>query len=335
MLKDPRVVYVFLYTRDLAVSRAFYADTLGLRVIEEDESCVKFDAGQTILALNVAAEHGIVLPDIKDHSTDVVWLVDDVRQATANLTARGVEFKPTDWYQPGGIADFYDPDGRWLTLYQPSEEALGWPSGERIRAVIEARRLRNGGGTAQRVSQPAGEGEQPPGLTSAELIYLFTFVPSSKVAQEFYHEALGIQALEGGPCSRTSNGDEDGVVKYDTGGTIIATHHVEPQRTQEEFDEHLCPPPELQNGRMKGVAPVFHARDVEREMGELVARRPDLSPILTKSEAIGTIVRIDDPTGHLMYLYEPSEAALKSPSGKKIQEILSVPLAGEMAGVAT
>jgi catechol 2,3-dioxygenase-like lactoylglutathione lyase family enzyme len=325
MLAETRVLYVFLYVRDLQRSRAFYADTLGLSVIEEDAGCVKFDAGQVILALNRASDYGIVLPDVKDHSTDVVWLVDDVRQATANLTARGVQFKPTDWYQPGGIADFYDPDGRWLTLYQPSEEAMRWPSGERLRAVIDARRQRDGGSTVQRVSQPPAPGEEPPGLADAELIYLFTFVPSSKVAQEFYHEELGLRALEGGPCSRTSGGDEDGVVKYDTGGIIVATHHVEPERSQEEFEEHLCPPPELQDGRMKGVAPVFYARGVEAAARELEEKRPGLHPLVTHTD-VGTIARIDDPTGHLVFLYEPSEAALRMPSGRKIQQILAVSL---------
>jgi catechol 2,3-dioxygenase-like lactoylglutathione lyase family enzyme len=325
MLADMRVVYVFLYVRNLQVARGFYADVLGLKVIEEDEGCVKFDAGHVILALNRAADYRIVLPDIKDHSTDVVWLVDDVKQATANLTARGVEFKPTDWYQPGGIADFYDPDGRWLTLYQPSEEALTWPSGERLRAVLGARRKRNGGTTTQRVSLPPAPGEQPPGLADAELIYLFTFVPSSRVAQDFYHEELGLQALEGGPCSRTSGGDEEGVVKYDTGGVIIATHHVEPARSQEEFEEHLCPPPQLQEGRMKGVAPVFYGKDVEAAARELARKRPGLEPLVMHT-AVGTIARIDDPTGHLVFLYEPSEAAMRTPSGRKIQEILSLQL---------
>jgi catechol 2,3-dioxygenase-like lactoylglutathione lyase family enzyme len=331
MLGETRVLYVFLYVRDLQVSRAFYADRLGLNVIEEDEGCVKFDAGQVILALNRASDYGIVLPDIKDHSTDVVWLVDDVRQATANLAARGVEFKPTDWYQPGGIADFYDPDGRWLTLYQPSEEAMAWPSGERIRAVIDARRTRTGGSTTQRVSQPPA-GNKPPGLADSELIYLFTFVPSSKVAQEFYHQELGLQALEGGPCSRTSGGDEEGVVKYDTGGTIIATHHVEPERSQEEFEEHLCPPPELQDGRMKGVAPVFYAKNVEAIAQDLARKRPGLKPVVTRAP-VGTIARVDDPTGHLLFLYEPSAAALETPSGRKIQEILSAHLSGVSAEV--
>ena len=321
MLAETRVLYVYLYVRDLPVARAFYADRLGLRVLEEDDAGVEFDVGHAILVLRRAADHGIVLPDIKDHSTDVVWLVDDIRQATANLVARGVEFKPTDWYQPGGIADFYDPDGRWLTLYQPSEEALHWPSGERLQAVVAARRAR------QRVSRPPQPGEGPPGLADAELIYLFTFVPSSQVAQAFYHDELGLRALEGGPCSRTSGGDEDGVVKYDTGGVIVATHHVEPERTPEEFEEHLCPPRELQDGRMRGVAPVFHAPDVEAVARELALRRPGLEPVVTRGPA-GTMARVDDPTGHLLFLYEPAEAAFGTPSGRKLREILSASFAG-------
>jgi len=325
MLTETRVLYVFIYVRDLAVSRAFYADKLGLRVIEEDEGCVKLDGGNTILALNRAADYGIVLPDIRDHSTDVVWLVDDVAQARANLEARGVEFRPTDWYQPGGIVDFYDPDGRWLTLYQPSTEALGWPSGERIRAVVEARRQRNGGGTGQRLSQPPDPQAEPPGLADAELIYLFTFVPDSRTAQSFYHDTLGVRALEGGPCSRTSGGDEDGVVKWDTGGVMVATHHVEPERTLEDFDQHLCPPRELQDGRMKGVAPVFYAPGLEKVAQELARGNPDLAPQV-RSTPVGLIARIDDPTGHLVFLYEPSAEALATASGRKIQEILSVPL---------
>ncbi|HEX6903884.1 MAG TPA: VOC family protein [Thermoanaerobaculia bacterium] len=325
MLNETRVLYVFIYVRDLAASRAFYADTLGLRVIEEDEGCVKLDGGHAILALNRAADYGIVLPDINDHSTDVVWLVDDIEQATSNLTARGVQFRPTDWYQPGGIADFYDPDGRWLTLYQPSPEALAWPSGERIRAVMEARRRRNGGDVQQRVSLPPPAGEEPPGLADAELIYLFSFVPDSRAAQDFYHRTLGLQALEGGPCSRTSGGDEDGVVKWDTGGVMIATHHVEPQRTQEEFDQHLCPPPELQGGRMKGVAPVFYVPALEKVAQEMAREYPDLA-LQVRRAPVGAIARIDDPTGHLVFLYEPSAEALALPSGRKIQEILALPL---------
>jgi len=33
MLTDPRVVYLFLYVRDLAASRRFFEETLRLRVL--------------------------------------------------------------------------------------------------------------------------------------------------------------------------------------------------------------------------------------------------------------------------------------------------------------
>src|SRR5215211_4602148 len=102
MLTDSRVVYLFVYVSDLAVSRDFYEDKLGLQVIEEDEDCVKFDGGQVILALNRAADYGISLPKGQDISADIVFLVDDLEAMRAALQRRGVEFLPTDWYQPGG-----------------------------------------------------------------------------------------------------------------------------------------------------------------------------------------------------------------------------------------
>ena len=102
MLADSRIVYLFLYVTDLAVSTAFYRDKLGLQVIEEDASCTKFDAGSTILALNRAADHGIQLPRPKDNSNDTVFLVEDVEASRAVLERRGITFLPTSWYQPGG-----------------------------------------------------------------------------------------------------------------------------------------------------------------------------------------------------------------------------------------
>src|SRR5262249_19246681 len=111
MLENTRLTYLFLYVRDLAAARAFYSDTLGLRVIEEDADAVKYDAGRAILALNRADDYAIDLPDRRDNSTDIVFLVDDLDAVRAGLEARGVSFLPTDHYQVGAIADFYDPDG--------------------------------------------------------------------------------------------------------------------------------------------------------------------------------------------------------------------------------
>jgi catechol 2,3-dioxygenase-like lactoylglutathione lyase family enzyme len=100
MISDARMGYLFIYVSDLARSREFYETKLGLRVIEEDEGCVKFDCGHVILALNRAADFpafGIELPVGKDGSADIVFLVEDVWEMRNSLSLRGVQFHPVDW----------------------------------------------------------------------------------------------------------------------------------------------------------------------------------------------------------------------------------------------
>src|SRR5260370_17801907 len=127
MLTHARVVYMFVYVSDLAVSRYFYKDRLGLRIIEEDAGCVKFDCGHVILALNRAADFNIPLPNTKDRSTEIVFLVDSVAETRAALESRGVQFLPTSSEEPGEIANFYDPDGHWFQLYEPNQLSLTLP----------------------------------------------------------------------------------------------------------------------------------------------------------------------------------------------------------------
>jgi len=339
MLTDSRMVYLFVYVSDLTRSREFYETKLGLRVIEEDEGCVKFDTGHVILALNRAADHfayGIQLPKGKDGSADIVFLVEDVWLMRNSLARRGVEFHPVDWYQPGGIADFYDPDGHWLSLYQPSAEAMTWPSGDRIRAIVnlrtgaDAARGVDGFGVAQRPVDRRHEFDPAlvtRGLDGCELIYLFLFVYDAREAERFYHDTLGLRAVEGGPCSQLSSGDEEGVVKYDGGGIIVATHHIEPARTEAEVDEHLCPPRELVEGRLKSVAPVFSVANLDAELRTLSEARP-VTPIRRSDGIVGRIASLEDPSGHLMFLYEPSDWAMAQPSGEKLAEILALPVNG-------
>ena len=321
MLADARIVYLFVYVSDLERSRAYYRDVLGLRVLEEDADCVKFDGGQVILALNRAADHGIGLPRTSDGCADIVFLVDDLVSMREALERRGVTFNPTSWYEPGGLADFYDPDHHWFTLYQPSEAAMAWPSGERIRAVMRARR------EAATVPPPAATPRPAGGelwLDGRDIIYTFFFVLDTAQAQRFYHDELGIQAIEGGPCSQLSDGDEEGVVKYDTGGMMLTTHFIEPARTPAQVMEHSCPPRELDPQAMRSVAPAFLVPDLDRVVAALPAgngSRPSVS-----RSPIGAVASLTDPSGHLVFLYDPSEAAMASPSGAKIRSILATPL---------
>ena len=325
MLADTRVVYLFIYVRDLERSREFYERTLGLEVIESDEECVKFDAGEVILALNRAADFGVQLPESRDNSTDIVFLVDDLAAMQASLEARGVEFIPAVWYSVGGIADFYDPDGHWLTLYQASEEALTWPSGQRISAVMRARERRNGHRplVGPAATKAAESGELT--LAGSELIYVFFFVPDADEAEVFYHEDLGLRDLEGGPCSQQTTDDEEGVIKYDTGGVLLTTHFFDGNRSEVEVAEHGCPPRDLDVLHMKGAAPAFYVRDVQHVVQAIAKKRPGFAPRISRS-SIGVVATCEDPGGHMFFLYEPSEEALRLPSGRKISEILATPL---------
>jgi catechol 2,3-dioxygenase-like lactoylglutathione lyase family enzyme len=329
MLEDSRVVYLFVYVSDLLKSREFYENKMGLRVIEADSACVKFDAGQVILALNRAEDYGIALPKNKDNSADIVFLVEKLDEMKEALASRGIAFSKTDWYQPGGITDFYDPDGHWLTLYQPNEEAMKWPSGDRIRAVLRARQNRNSSKASSASTSQAKPIETNTrsglGLDGSNLFYVFFFVKDPTAATVFYHNDLGLRDLEGGPCSSGSGGDSDGVVKYDTGGILLTTHRIYEERTQDQVDEHVCPPRDLNEGSMRSVAPAFYVRNVDSALRKLSEKRPVPQPTVSRS-AIGVVASLEDPGGHLLFLYEPSEQALGSPSGTKIQEILATPL---------
>lgn len=332
MLTDHRIVYLFLYVKDLAVSRDFFERALRLRVIEEDADSVKYDAGEVILALNRAADYNIRLADEHDHSTDIVFLVDSVDHARAALEARGIRFTETHRYEIGAITDFYDPDGHWFTLYETSEESLTWPSGDRIQAV---RALYNGGRTGGRPEHPTAPAVEPSKSAEADLgsftldgkplIYLFLFVRDADEASEVYGQRLGLHDLEGGPCSRASTADEEGVVKYDTGGVILTTHSLETVREEEEIIDHPCPPRTVNPKEMHGKAVVFYVPDIEVAVKELSDKGIQFARGITRS-GIGAIAEFEDPSRHAFYLYEPSPEALSTPSGAKLARILATQL---------
>jgi len=325
MLTTSRLVYLIVYVSDLARSRDFYEQTLGFRAIEEDPGSVKYDAGHIIICLNRAADFGVTLAPGLDNSTDIVFLVPDLPAARAALEFRGVSFTPTVRYEIGAIADFYDPDGHWLTLYQPSDTAMEWPSGDKIRSVLRAR------GKPDPVPDGHPEGTRNAGdlkMDGAELIYLFQFVPDAEQACKFYSSLLGLTQLEGGACSQGLTSKEDGVMKYDAGGVMIATHHLEGTTLTDgakpvaaDLSEHSCPPRELDPHHTQGVAPVFHVDDIEQAVSGLAGRGVTFHNGVSRSE-IGAIARFAAPSGHMFYLYQPSDRALAWPSGGKLREIL-------------
>ena len=104
---------------DIPAARAFYAETLGLRVTEE----------HGMLQLHVPGRAVLVYPK-SDHVpaafTVLNFPVPDIEAAVDDLVARGVEFTHYDWTDERGInrrggpliAWFTDPAGNVLSVLQ-------------------------------------------------------------------------------------------------------------------------------------------------------------------------------------------------------------------------
>lgn len=317
MLTSSRVVYLIVYVRDLARSRSFYEAQLGLRVLEEDADSVKYDGGSLILCLNRAADYGVELPEGWDESAQVVFLVRDVDALQAALEQRGVAFPGVMKYSVGAVADFYDPDGHHLVLYEPSEEALGWPSGATVRAVWAAR----GSGRSTPIgpaaaAEPdagaAGPGENT-GLNGKPLIYLFMFEDDAQRAFDFYQGTLGLRAVERVHCcNQACPGEVEGIVKYDAGGILLSTHHLHGSNVVVDDFGQPYSPREYNPDHARGIAPVFAVADAERAVAGLTGRNV---PIQRHAPAVGGgwHARLEDPFGHPFYVREGAAGAPPRP----------------------
>ncbi len=116
-----RVAMVMLGVADIERSLAFYRDVLGLSVHGQSEGLAFVDAGDIAIALSEPLWQS---RGERPGATEVVFAVDDVKAAHADLVTRGVEFlqapravTPMDW-----AANFADPDGHVLSLFGPAQD---------------------------------------------------------------------------------------------------------------------------------------------------------------------------------------------------------------------
>lgn len=294
LLARASLVQVVLNVRDLAASRAFYEGVLGLAPADGDGGEAVYATGQAWLRLRPAADPG-VSPDAPDTTADLTFLVPHLDSVRDTLAARGVEFTETQRYIIGATTGFLDPDGHQISLYEPSATAMTWPSGDKIRALLQAGR---------KDATLYGMGGPPPGtaaegLEDSDLVYLFLFVPHPEPAIAFYHRLLGFPYLECRPCRCGGAEHPQGVVKYDVGGLLLTTHYLEGSKA-----EAAGP---LEPQRMKALSAVFRVDDVERAAAELDARGVRTGPVA--DSAAGRTVSFEDPFGRVFHLLEPSPAA--------------------------
>jgi catechol 2,3-dioxygenase-like lactoylglutathione lyase family enzyme len=118
MLDD---VIAFLPTTDPARAREFYAGTLGLELVDENQFALVFRINGTMLRVTTVESFE------PQPFTVLGWQVTDVEEAIRTLTARGVTFERFEgmgqdalgiWNSPvgGRIAWFKDPDGNTLSV---------------------------------------------------------------------------------------------------------------------------------------------------------------------------------------------------------------------------
>ncbi len=120
-------VFPILLSTDMAASRAFYRETLGLDIMAEDEERIVFRCGGgTQLAITRSTV------GTSDPQTQMAWRVPDIRAAIADLRARGVwieEYTAPDPVTTDGVADmghswaawFVDPSRNVLSVVQPKQ----------------------------------------------------------------------------------------------------------------------------------------------------------------------------------------------------------------------
>jgi catechol 2,3-dioxygenase-like lactoylglutathione lyase family enzyme len=118
-----RPIVAFVATVDPPRAKAFYADTLGLRLVSEDAFALAFEAGGTLL--RVATVQALQPAGY----TVLGWIVPDIQRAVRDLSDRHVRFERYDgmgqdehgvWKAPSGarVAWFRDPDGNTLSITQ-------------------------------------------------------------------------------------------------------------------------------------------------------------------------------------------------------------------------
>ena len=111
----------FIPTKDFRRAKTFYGDTLGLRVVSEDQFAVAFESAATMIRVVKVGDFTPV------KFTTLGWQVDDIDETAAALQKRGGVFERFPgmeqdeqgiWRAPGGarVAWFKDPDGNVLSI---------------------------------------------------------------------------------------------------------------------------------------------------------------------------------------------------------------------------
>lgn len=116
-------VIAFIPTRDAAKARIFYEDVLGLSFVNDDAFAIVMDANGTMIRIVRVGEF-TPMP-----FTMLGFQVENIDQAVAELTSKGLVFARYAYFEQSGegiwtapngakVAWFLDPDGNTLSISQ-------------------------------------------------------------------------------------------------------------------------------------------------------------------------------------------------------------------------
>jgi catechol 2,3-dioxygenase-like lactoylglutathione lyase family enzyme len=150
-LKGAALCCFFVSAAGAEQARAFYGATLGLPVLELShlgrlvppggEEVVEFDTGGVVLLTHSPPAGGTARQDLTStRGLGPVLHTPDMGALVEQLSRKGVVIpKGVGGGRVGKIAGLTAPSGHPLYFYEPSEEALGWPSGLLIQQILAAR----------------------------------------------------------------------------------------------------------------------------------------------------------------------------------------------------
>jgi catechol 2,3-dioxygenase-like lactoylglutathione lyase family enzyme len=113
-------VHPVLLATDLAQTRTFYHDKLGLEILVDNEHALEFRCGGGTKLVVTRSTVGTA-----DSQTQIGWVVDDLGAELADLRSRGVrieEYDQPDLKTEDGIADFGFAFMAWII--DPGKNAL-------------------------------------------------------------------------------------------------------------------------------------------------------------------------------------------------------------------
>jgi catechol 2,3-dioxygenase-like lactoylglutathione lyase family enzyme len=115
-----RIAFIHYCTQNLERALEFYRDTLGLKLLVQNEEWVEFDVGGQRLALRQVDSMPAKLEESNPNGA-MIWLeANPIEESIALLRKNKINFiKELEIFSYGKTAIFTDPDDNPIGLYEP------------------------------------------------------------------------------------------------------------------------------------------------------------------------------------------------------------------------